>query len=312
MSEKIDNHKRGLQATTDVSIIIVSFNTRDMLRDCIVSIKQKTLGCSYEVIVVDNDSHDGSVEMLRNEFPEVRVIEAGSNLGFGRANNLGMEQALGKYIFLLNSDTLLLNDAVSEFFRKAEDNEIRKVKTGVLGTILLGKDHNPCHSFGRFITPATELRETLAKYLRFLKDRENTCPDLVTESRMVDYVTGADMFLPKKVFEDIGGFDDDFFMYCEEVDWQKRMNEHGYSRLIVEGPKIMHLEGGSDPKHRKSWSPNRLGNLYRSRRLYRKKHYDRRTLPYFRALLFMLDLPSILLTAAINRQKDYLRLINLI
>ncbi len=311
MNNATGNYSHPDQDKKDVSIIIVNYNTRDLLSDCIASILEKTKGVDYEVIVVDNDSHDGSLTMLRERYPEVKAIEAGSNLGFGRANNLGMSNAVGKYLFLLNSDTILLNDAVSEFYRQAEEMAARGENPGVLGAILLGKDRKPCHSFGRFITPASELREVTAKYLRFLKDPENTSPRPVAGLRNVDYVTGADMFLPKKVFEATGGFDPDFFMYCEEVDWQKRMSLLGYSRIIVAGPEIIHLEGGSEKGQKKNWSPGRLANLYRSRKLYRTKHYDRKILPLFRVLHSVLDLPSIALTAIINRQKEYLQLIKL-
>lgn len=295
----------------EVSVIIVNYNTRDLLRNCIDSIIAMTKDVDYEVIVVDNDSHDGSVEMLRSTFPEVRVIEAGSNLGFGRANNLGMKHAYGDFFFLLNSDTLLHNDAISEFYQKGKDLMDSHEGFGVLGSILLGRDMKTCHSFGRFPTPAFELREIMAKYLRFLKDPENTHPPLVRGMREVDYVTGADMYVPRNVFEATDGFDPDFFMYCEEVEWQKRIEKLGLNRLIIEGPEIIHLEGGSDNNKKKTWSVKRLVNLYQSRKIYRKKHYNKSILPLFRATSFILDLPAILLTSILNRQKAYLKLIKL-
>lgn len=295
----------------DVSFIIVSYNTQGLLRDCLQSIRKQTKGVEYEVIVVDNDSSDGSPEMVEREFPEMKVIRSGGNLGFGRANNIGMEQARGKYLFLLNSDTLLLNDAASEFFRCAERLELEGRKIGVLGAILKDKDRQPCHSFGRFISPASELREVMAKYLRFLKDEENTSPKMISGVREVDYVTGADMFIPRSAAQLTGGFDPDFFMYCEEVDWQKRMDRAGLKRLIVEGPEIIHLEGGSEKEGKKIWSPRRLANLYNSRAIYRKKHYNRGILPLFRLAMWILDMPSLILLAIMTRQKDYLHLINL-
>lgn len=295
----------------EVSIIIVNYNTKDLLKDCIKSIKEKTLGVEYEIIVVDNDSSDGSIEMLRKEFPDIRAISSGANLGFGKANNLGMKHANGKYMFLLNSDTILVNDAVTKFYNIAEDLESKGYNIGALGSILLNADGNTCHSYYSFITPKSEIREAIAKYLPFLLPKEIMNPPMVKGIKSVDYVTGADMFVPKKVFETTGGFDPDFFMYCEEVDWQKRMHESGYDRLIVEGPQIIHLEGGSDKEQKKSWSANRLANFYRSRKLYRQKHYNKTILPFFRGLHLILDLPAILLTAIINRQKEYLQLIKL-
>ncbi|MDE7420917.1 MAG: glycosyltransferase family 2 protein [Muribaculaceae bacterium] len=295
----------------DVSIIIVNYNTRDILRDCIWSIKSQSKDIEYEVIVVDNDSSDGTLEMLQREFPEVKAIDAGQNLGFGRANNLGMQQARGKYLFLLNSDTIIVNNAIKIFFDKAEHLMQEDGQIGVLGAILYGSDSKTCHSYGSFITPKMELKEVMAKYLRFLKDKKNTNPPSVETNLNVDYITGADMFVPAKVFKATGGFDPDFFMYCEEVDWQKRMDEKGYRRIIVNGPEIIHLEGGSDTNKKKSWSPNRLANLYKSRKIYREKHYNKVLLPFFRMLRLLLDMPSILILALATRRKEYLNLIKL-
>ncbi|MDE6378962.1 MAG: glycosyltransferase family 2 protein [Muribaculaceae bacterium] len=295
----------------DVSIIIVNYNTAGMLRDCLESIKQQTSDVDYEVIVVDNDSSDDSVKMLRKDFPEVILIESGANIGFGRANNLGMAHAKGEYLFLLNSDTILTNNAVREFFLKAEFLRENGRKIGVLGCILRNRDMSTCHSYGRFITPRSELQEVTAKYLRFLKDQTNLRPEPVKGEKNVDYVTGADMFLPRQVFESTGGFDPDFFMYCEEVDWQKRMEEAGLERLVVEGPEIIHLEGGSDSSKGSIWSPSRLRHLYESRRLYRRKHFSPGTLTAFRMLHTLLDAPSIILTAIMLKRKEYLHLINL-
>ena len=295
----------------DISVIIVNYNTRSILKECIESIKEKTIGVDYEIIVVDNASSDGSCEMLRTDFPDVILIEAGGNIGFGRANNLGMKHASGKYLFLLNSDTRLLNNALLEFFRKAEELKNEGCKIGVLGAILTGTDGKTCHSYGKLITPSGEIRELMAKYLRFLKDHANTNPPKIHKAMDVGYITGADMFLPAEVFHTIGGFDPDFFMYCEETDWQQRMSEAGLRRIVVEGPEIVHLEGGSDNNGEKYWSPNRLANFYKSRKLYRKKHYNRLILPFFRLIHFIIDIPAISAVALVSGRKEYLGLIKL-
>lgn len=295
----------------DVSIIIVSYNTAGMLSDCIKSIREKTSGLQYEIIVVDNDSSDGSVQMVKSDFPDVVLIESAQNLGFGRANNVGMQKAHGKYILLLNSDTLLLGNAIKDLFDQAESMEKNDRKIGALGTILIGSDNRTCHSYGRFITPASELREVMAKYLRFLKSESNTHPQQIRQELAVDYVTGADMFVPKCVVDASAGFDPDFFMYCEEVDWQKRMQLMGLERVVVPTSGIRHLEGGGDILKKKLWSPSRLGNLYKSRKIYRNKHYNKLLLPAFRLAYFLLDLPSILLLAMLTKNKDYLKLIKL-
>ncbi len=311
MNDLMGNDRPKEMEQKDVSVVIVNYNTRDMLRDCIGSIKENTHDIDYEVIVVDNNSHDGSVEMLRKEFPDVMTIEAGVNLGFGRANNLGMSKAVGKYLFLLNSDTILLNNAIKIFYDQAQQLIKEGYRIGALGAVLLNRDRKTCHSYGNFITPSSELKELITKYLRFLKDHNNTNPPRVEGSLNVDYVTGADMFVSTEVFHITGGFDPDFFMYCEEVDWQKRMAQEGYDRFIVDGPEIVHLEGGSEKNGATFWSPGRLANLYSSRKIYRKKHYNKIILPVFRAIHFLLDIPALLGVALSSKRKEYLRLIKL-
>lgn len=293
----------------DVSIIIVNYNTRDLLKDCILSVQEKTQDVDYEIIVVDNDSHDGSVDMLKEEFPTVRTIESGGNLGFGRANNVGMKAASGKYLFLLNSDTLLINNAVKEFYDNAESLSKSYMRTPILGSILKNKSLGTCNSYGKFPTPLHELRNVTAKYLRFMKDPMLLSPKEVNEPKPVDFITGADMFLPRIAFEESGGFDPDFFMYGEEVDWQKRLSDLGYVRLIVNGPEIIHLEGGSDSSKSKTWSARRLGNLYRSRRLYRRKHYGKIGSLLFTSVYRIMDAPSLIITAILQKDAAYLKLL---
>lgn len=293
----------------DVSIIIVNYNTLHLLTECIDSIRSHTYGIEYEIIVVDNASSDGSVDFLKRHYPEVMTIEAGDNLGFGRANNIGITKSCGRYLFLLNSDTLLINNAVKIFYERAEKLASEGRQIGAIGSILLGKDRNTCHSYGQFITPKSELKEVMSKYLRFLKSASNTHPLKINGEINVDYVTGADMFIPRNVINATKGFDPDYFMYCEEVDWQKRMSEYGYERLIVEGPGIIHLEGGSDSKGHTFWKPSRLKNLYTSRKIYRRKHFNKLILPAINFLLGILDLPSVLLIALLTKNKEYLKLI---
>lgn len=277
----------------DVSVIIVNYNTKLLLKDCIESVKSKTIGCTYEIIVVDNSSQDGSLEMIKENYPEITLMASKENLGFGRANNLGSKQTQGKYLFYLNSDTILMNDAISEFFKYAENTNER---IGALGCILTGPDGNTCHSYGKMITPGYELKNAIARYLRFLKPRWLTRPDKVRNPLSVDYITGADLFVPRKVFEKTGGFDQDYFMYCEEVDWQKRMDAIGLKRLIIPGPEIIHLEGGSDSNKKPTWSQTRISNIQKSRKIFYKKHFNKSILPMFLVFQSILQLPWKLLS----------------
>lgn len=311
MNKLTINHIPENEAKNDVSVIIVNYNTKSILRECLKSVIEKTSDIDYEIIVVDNASSDGSIDMLRQEFPDALAIEAGDNLGFGRANNLGMSKASGKYLFLLNSDTILLNNTIRIFYDRAEQLAKEGYKIGTLGAILLNNARQTCHSYGSFITPASEFKDLISKYLRFLKNKTNTNPQRIEDVLEVDYITGADMFLPAEVFRKTGGFDPDFFMYCEEVDWQKRMEEAGYMRLVIDGPEIVHLEGGSETGDSHLWSPSRLTNIYTSRKIYRKKHYGKLKLPLFRILYFILDLPFVLGITLKSKRKECLRLIKL-
>lgn len=220
----------------DVSIIIVNYNTKQLLADCLTTVFEKTKDVAYEVIVVDNASIDDSEEYIKKRYPSVKWINSGENLGFGRANNLGAKYATGKYLFLLNSDTLLLNNAIRIFFDYAESHQHERI--GTLGSWLLDKDEKTNNSFGFFPCTTNEIKYLLGKYqLPSLND--------ITEEKEVDYITGADLFIEKRLFDGLDGFDKNIFMYYEETDLQYRLALRGLSRKIIPGPRIIHLEGGS-------------------------------------------------------------------
>ncbi len=282
----------------DVSIIIVNYNTKQLLSNCLNSIKDKTKDIEYEIIVVDNNSHDGSQEMLKNDFPWVRLIESKENLGFGRANNLGMKNAQGKYFFLLNSDTILVNNAIKDFYDYSESHP----GFGALGSILLDKNLKPCHSYGKFPTQLRTLKDALAKYLRFLKDKNKFHPEMNSCPLEVEYITGADLWISRNVFERTSGFDPDYFMYFEESDWQKRMDDIGLKRYIIPGPKIIHLEGGSDSSKSHIWSPNRLKNFYKSQKIYHHKHFNKWTYPLFRIAYLVINTPSLIMLTIVKNK----------
>lgn len=285
----------------DVSVIIVNFNTKDLLVNCIKSIKLNTSNIDYEIIIVDNGSTDGSLEVVSNLFPWVHLIETGENLGFGRANNVGMQKALGKYLFLLNSDTIIKNNVLKIFYDFSENNS----EICALGTILFGTKGKPCHSYGKFISPTSELIDALSIYFRFLKDKSKFSPNIINHPIEVDYITGADLFFPKMIIDEIGGFDSSFFMYCEEVDLQKRMNDFGYNRIIIPGPEIIHLEGGSDKSKTSIWSVSRLKNYISSKKTYHKKHFGNLSYFLFRLVYFPLYFFAFILLALFKNRKYY-------
>lgn len=228
-----------------VSIIIVSYNTKDLTLNCIKSIYQHTKNIEFEIIVVDNASSDGSIQAIEEQFPQVILIEAGDNIGFGRANNLGAKSATGEFLFLLNSDTLLIENSL----KKLMDCFLtysQKEKIGVLGAILIDENSNVINTAGHF----PRVWKFIANYTGLLVgiNFENSTyklisfQDSITE---VDMISGADMFLTRETFNIVKGFDEKFFLYYEETDLQKRLHLNGYKNFITNTTKIIHLEGGS-------------------------------------------------------------------
>lgn len=239
----------------DVSIILVSYNTKDLTRNCLKSVYEKTQGISYEIWVVDNASTDGSVEMIKEEFPEVKLIENKENLGFGTANNLAIKQSQSKYCFLLNTDTILLNNAVKilfDFMEKPENSNV-----GACGGQLFNSDMTYQPSWGNFKTLENlqkkaygtnyyEIKHRLNKFLSNFKDKEKVVDYNKGNSiTKVDYISGADLMLRRSVLEECGIFDERFFMYSEEVELQFRIQKHNYSCVFVPEAKIMHYGGAS-------------------------------------------------------------------
>jgi GT2 family glycosyltransferase len=235
----------------DVSVIIVNYNTKILLYGCLVSIFKQTKGVFFEVIVSDNASTDGSVEMLAEYFPEVILIENEKNLGFGAANNRGLEIANGKYIFYLNSDTILLNNAI-KMFCDFWENYPNKNRLGALGCNLVDENGYVSKSYGCFPTTATEIknmsflivRSLVISILFFLGINYKSKPRSVTRKYgIVDFVSGAAFFLKNDEF---AYFDRRYFLYYEETDLQFELKRNGRNQILIDGPEICHFYGKTD------------------------------------------------------------------
>lgn len=236
----------------DVSIIIVNYHSAGMVIDCINSIHAQTRGLSCEIIVVDNASNDGSVERLRDAFGEqITLIASPENLGFGKANNLGARQASGKYLFLLNPDTVLVNDAIGILHGYMEANP----RVGVAGGNLYSPEMTPTPSFCR-VFDDIDLEKERASWHKLIGDRvlaklrigvDRPLPEFnhSDHPEKVAYIFGADMMMPRALFEEVGGFDPDFFMYGEEEELTWRISSRGYDVMAVPQAKIIHLEGAT-------------------------------------------------------------------
>lgn len=233
----------------DVSIIIVNYNTKTLTKNCIDSIVSQTHGVSYEIILVDNASSDGSVEVFEND-NRINFIKSDKNLGFGKANNLGYRYSQGKYVFLLNSDTLLLNNSIKLFFDKMENVD---EYVGCMGCLLQDTEGNRVHSYSDFPKVGNLLSYMVWSGFKYIVQGKMNMDD---PKRMdinpsffpVDFITGADLFIRRTTIEECGLFDPDFFMYFEDPEMEWRYAQKGYKRYIYDAPQIVHLEGKSFEK----------------------------------------------------------------
>jgi len=253
----------------DVSVVIVNYNTMQITNECIESVLNFTKCNSIEIILVDNASTDGSKKFYLND-KRIKYIYSNENIGFGRANNIGIEAACGKYIFMLNSDTILLDDVIKKIFDFAEKNVDNNL--GALGTCLINKEKKNTLSFGQFVSSKRIYRrlvENLGIYRKNFEAETYSKLDILGYVE-IDFISGADLFVPKRVFNQIKGFDPDFFMYYEETELQKRMDKVGLKRYILNVRDIIHLEGGSFghnlPFRRKMM-------MTKGMKLYIKKHF---------------------------------------
>jgi len=229
----------------DVSVIIVNYNTKELTLNCIKSVILQTLDISYEIIIVDNSSIDGSQQAIKRDYPNIILIESKENLGFGRANNLGAEKAQGKYLFFLNSDTILLNNSIHFLFIFNEINKTN-LKIGVSGGMLVDENRLETGSFGPLPTITNILKSIFFLLPRFTRMTPNEIIYFQTNGHLeVGYVTGADMFISKSIFKNLKGFDQNIFMYYEETDLQLRLKNANYRNYVVKGTQIIHLEGAS-------------------------------------------------------------------
>ena len=234
----------------DLSVIVVSWNVRDLLRVCLASLHASALAC--EVIVVDNASTDGSVPMVEAEFPAVRVLANSENAGFTRANNQGLAVSQGRYVFFLNPDAEVLCDAPATMVAFMDAHP----EAGALGPQLRYGDGSLQSSRRRFPTLATAIFEStpLAWHLppaanrwarRYHMDDVPVPDERSKSAQQVDWVVGAALLARRTALDQVGGFDEGYFMYSEELDWCRRASDAGWQILYYPAAKVIHHEGKS-------------------------------------------------------------------
>jgi len=242
-----ERKKEGIEKSIDVSVIIVNYNTKDLTIQAINSVIEKTEDVSYEIIVVDNASQDDSVEVLKNEFADkIILVESKENLGFGKGNNLGMQYANGENLFLLNPDTMLINNAIKDLHHFLKDN----LNVAICGGNLYNKDLTPNHSFSLKLPHEQSKNAFLQAIATISKLFKRKRKDFnFTENPIeVGYITGADLMIRRDIALQLNGFDDEFFMYSEECELCFRAKKLDYKVYSVPWAKIIHLEGASSTK----------------------------------------------------------------
>ncbi len=272
----------------DLSIVIISYNTKNITKNCLDSVitSLQSSNIPYEIVVVDNNSHDGSQEMLqefKKNHPDITtLLLEKENIGFGRGNNLGVQRAKGNYILFLNSDTVILDNAIANLFDFYTKHDGR---IHFLGAKLLNKDMTQQPSAAYFFTlpvvfAALFLRGDYWGLTRF-------SPNAV---KKVDWISGACIFTKKELFQKTGGFDKDIFMYMEEVDLLYRAKQLGYDTYIYPKARIIHL--GSASSEGKTFP---ILQVYKGFLYFYKKHHSTSALFFLRILLQLKALLAIAL-----------------
>lgn len=246
----------------DVSIIFVNYKTKDLTINAIKSVVEKTQGIDFEIFVVDNNSQDGSIEAIEKEFPQINIIKNIANTGFGAANNIAIKRAKGKYILCLNTDTLLINNAIKIMYDFMEKEDSKNI--AVCGGTLYNENSNYIMSYANFPNLFNSLSFSWILKRLFPMIRNKKEPTNIKE---VDFITGADIFFRKSILDKVGLFDETFFMYAEEVDLCKRIKNEGYSIKIIPQAKIIHLEEKSSKNF---WENSRM--RVKSKYLYARKN----------------------------------------
>jgi GT2 family glycosyltransferase len=257
----------------DLSIVIVSFNTKSLTDQCLASIQTNLASSkiSYEIIVIDNISTDGTLEMIAKKYPRTVVIANTENVGFGRANNQGIKKAKGKLVFLLNSDTIVQEHSIERLYDYAS-----KHPKEFVGPKLFNMDRTPQTSCGPFFSPGM-----VFLIMFFRADRLGISRWSPNKTIQVDWVSGAAIMAHKSAFMDDLLFDEKIFMYMEEIDLLYRARIKGYKTTFYHPSHIIHLGGGSSTNRRKG----PVLNIYKGFVFFYTKHYSKTALSLLRIML---------------------------
>jgi len=278
-----------------LSIIIVNWNTKDLLAKCLESIYETVEGLTFEVLVVDNASTDGSAAMVRRRFPQVRLIENDENVGFARANNQAIRCARGRYVLLLNSDTEVVPGSIANMVTELETQP----DVGITSVCLAFPGGSPQFCYGRFPNLYTEFRSLFGMHRWDL-----SCWGKINAPREVDWVSGACLMARKGMLDEIGLLDEKFFMFGEEVDLCYRAKEAGWRICLVPSDPVIHVRAGSTGK-----TSGRLLRLYRGKLRYFRKHLGQAQTQLLLLMIHISALGKLMLYSALSLSKpEYVRL----
>lgn len=273
---------------TAVSVIIVTWNTRGLLLDCLSALYEQSFTQSWDVWVVDNASTDNTPAAVRRQYPQVNLIECSENKGFASGNNLALHHAKGKYALLLNPDTRVSPGAIQELFDFIETHP----QAGAAGPYLLNPDQTLQQSCYPFPTLSREFwrlfhLDFLVPSAVYLMPRWDP-----TQPRLVDTLQGACLILRTEALNQVGLFDPNFFMYTEEIDLCYRLNEAGWQRFWVPTARVVHYGGQST----RQVAPHMFISLYQTKVQFFRKHSGVWAASVYKIILACASLARIVLT----------------
>ncbi len=291
----------------DLSIVIVNWNAKDYLKKCVASIYEDATNLSFEIIIVDNASSDGSVEMVKFEFPKVRLINNSSNSGFGIANNIGIKESIGRYILFLNPDTLVLPDCLKKLMGFLDKN----ASAGAVGPKIINPDGSIQVSCARN-TPGLWSEFFELTYFNYLFpkvrlfNRQYLGTGEYDTDKEVDLLSGSCMMVRRSVLDEIGLFDPSFFIYGEDIDLLYRIKKAGWKVWYLYSARLVHFGGEST----KQVPEKKVFHNLRSKYLFLKKHFGRTKAAAYIAvvvisviIVYLLFMPFLLMGTANIRAK---------
>jgi N-acetylglucosaminyl-diphospho-decaprenol L-rhamnosyltransferase len=284
-----------------LSIVIVNYNTRDLLRACLLSIQRSEATPEFELFVVDNASTDGSARMVASEFPGARLIESEVNGGYARANNLALKHSRGRYLLLLNPDTELPPLALREMI----DFMDARPEAGAAGPKLVRQDGSLDLACRRsFPSPEVSFYRMLGLSALFPRSRRFGRYNLTyrdpDEPAEVDSVVGAFMMVRAEAAGQVGLLDEAFFMYGEDLDWAYRIKSRGWKILYNPEVVVLHHKGASSRRR----SQRTIVEFYRAMYVFYRKHYARQTNRLLGALIVATIWAKCALSLATNQLRS--------